>query len=61
MGPKQRSAHCQYAVVNRYGRCIAGCHYNWDSQFEHDCTGKDRVDDEARIKQEIEDRKAGLI
>ena len=40
-----RSEHCAFAVVLGGKRCIADCHYNWESVFEQDCVGNTRLSD----------------
>jgi len=37
-----REEHCSFATYNADGRCIAPCHHNWKSMFEHDCKGVTR-------------------
>ena len=37
-----RKEHCDFAVLNGQGRCIAACTHNWNTMFEQDCTGNTR-------------------
>lgn len=35
-----RKEHCDFAVLNTSGKCIADCHRNWSNGFKTDCIGK---------------------
>jgi hypothetical protein len=57
---QKRDKHCDYAVLNLNGRCIAVCHYNQDSDYEYDCTGKKALSHEEIARQAIERAKKGV-
>jgi hypothetical protein len=54
-----RDEHCAFAICYGGNRCIADCHYNWDSTFEQDCVGIPRYTDEEFIEDGKEYRLGG--
>lgn len=52
-----REEQCGLAVVNGSGRCIADCHWVWESGCTEDCVGnKDSEDHHEQEGREVQHR-----
>lgn len=49
-----RTEHCNGAILNTYGKCIAECKYNSLNHYEFDCIGNSNDDEKYWDGREIQ-------